>query len=105
MASSILNWARRRLWGCDLTINTGWMNVGIGHDAAMFATEGIRRWRRQMSEALYRVHVVCSLPPIVVEAMDIGSVGSTESCRGWPTTPSSCSRPAISLQELPSETD
>ncbi|MHB8344382.1 MAG: ISAzo13 family transposase, partial [Ferrimicrobium sp.] len=38
----------------DLTTNTGWVNVGIDHDTAEFAAESIRRWWREMGEALYR---------------------------------------------------
>src|SRR6266508_1237920 len=28
----------------DLTRNTGWVNVGVDHDTAVFAVESIRRW-------------------------------------------------------------
>lgn len=37
----------------DLTTNTGWVNVGIDHDTAEFAVESIRRWWREMGEAVY----------------------------------------------------
>ena len=37
----------------DLTANTGWVNVGIDHDTAEFAVESIRRWWREMGEAVY----------------------------------------------------
>ncbi len=38
----------------DLTTNTGWVNVGIDHDTAEFAAESIRRWWREMGEAVYQ---------------------------------------------------
>ena len=38
----------------DLTTNTGWVNVGIDHDTAEFAAQSIRRWWRQMGEAVYQ---------------------------------------------------
>ena len=28
----------------DLTRNTGWVNVGVDHDTAVFAVASIRRW-------------------------------------------------------------
>jgi hypothetical protein len=28
----------------DLTLNKGWVNVGIDHDTAEFAVESIRHW-------------------------------------------------------------
>lgn len=37
----------------DLTANTGWVNVGVDHDTAEFAVESIRRWWREMGEAVY----------------------------------------------------
>jgi hypothetical protein len=37
----------------DLTANEGWVNVGITHDTAEFATESIRRWWYRMGEAAY----------------------------------------------------
>jgi hypothetical protein len=38
----------------DLTANTGWVNVGIDHDTAEFAVESIRRWWREMGQAVYQ---------------------------------------------------
>ncbi|MFZ4534875.1 ISAzo13 family transposase [Propionivibrio sp.] len=38
----------------DLTTNTGWVNVGIDHDTAEFAVESIRRWWREMGQAVYQ---------------------------------------------------
>ncbi len=38
---------------CDLTANTGWVNVGIDHDTAEFAVESIRHWWREMGDATY----------------------------------------------------
>jgi Rhodopirellula transposase DDE domain len=37
----------------DVTNNTGWVNVGIDHDTAEFAVEGIRRWWREMGIQVY----------------------------------------------------
>ncbi len=37
----------------DMTTNTGWVNVGIGHDTAEFAVESIRRWWREMGHPVY----------------------------------------------------
>jgi transposase len=37
----------------DLTANTGWVNVGIDHDTAEFAVQSIRRWWREMGQAVY----------------------------------------------------
>ena len=37
----------------DLTANAGWVSVGIDHDTADFAVETIRRWCREMGQALY----------------------------------------------------
>lgn len=38
----------------DLTVNQGWVSVGIDHDTAQFATETIRRWWCQMGLKCYR---------------------------------------------------
>jgi Rhodopirellula transposase DDE domain len=37
----------------DLTYNQGWVSVGIDHNTALFATETIRRWWREMGAPLY----------------------------------------------------
>jgi hypothetical protein len=37
----------------DLTRNDGWVNVGIDHDTAEFATESVRRWWERMGSAAY----------------------------------------------------
>jgi len=37
----------------DMTHNLGWVNVGIDHDTATFAVEGIRRWWYSMGQPLY----------------------------------------------------
>src|SRR5262245_16904116 len=37
----------------DLAANAGWVSVGSDHDTAAFAVETIRRWWRNMGEALY----------------------------------------------------
>jgi hypothetical protein len=37
----------------DLTVNEGWVNVGITHDTAEFAVESIRRWWDRMGRQVY----------------------------------------------------
>ncbi|MBK1701950.1 ISAzo13 family transposase, partial [Thiococcus pfennigii] len=37
----------------DMAANQGWVSVGITHDTAEFAVETIRRWWREMGQALY----------------------------------------------------
>src|ERR1700730_16888108 len=37
----------------DLQHNLGWVSVGCSHDTASFAVESIRRWWREMGQALY----------------------------------------------------
>jgi len=37
----------------DVTANLGWVSVGVDHDTAEFAVETIRRWWRNMGQALY----------------------------------------------------
>lgn len=37
----------------DLTLNQGWVSVGIAHDTAEFAVESIRHWWSQMGQPLY----------------------------------------------------
>jgi hypothetical protein len=37
----------------DLQHNLGWVTVGCSHDTASFAVESIRRWWREMGQALY----------------------------------------------------
>jgi Rhodopirellula transposase DDE domain len=37
----------------DITANTGWVNVGTGHDTAAFAVESIRRWWNTAGHATY----------------------------------------------------
>lgn len=37
----------------DLTLNQGWVNVGIDHDTAEFAVESIRHWWLAMGQQLY----------------------------------------------------
>jgi Rhodopirellula transposase DDE domain len=38
----------------DVTMNQGWVSVGISHDTAELAVESIRRWWDEMGQALYR---------------------------------------------------
>ena len=37
----------------DIADNTGWVNLGIGHDTAAFSVESIRRWWYQLGAARY----------------------------------------------------
>ena len=37
----------------DLTLNAGWVSVGIDHDTAAFAVNSIRRWWRTMGRRAY----------------------------------------------------
>jgi hypothetical protein len=37
----------------DMGANTGWVNVGVDHDTAVFAAESIRRWWRHVGAACY----------------------------------------------------
>jgi hypothetical protein len=37
----------------DLTANTGWVNVGIDHDTAVFAVESLRRWWHAQGQHTY----------------------------------------------------
>lgn len=37
----------------DLTLNEGWVSVGITHDTAQFAAESLRRWWDRMGRAVY----------------------------------------------------
>jgi hypothetical protein len=37
----------------DLSLNTGWVNVGTDHDTAAFAVESIRRWWKMMGQPCY----------------------------------------------------
>jgi len=38
---------------CDLTLNKGWISVGIDHDTAEFAAETIKRWWTKMGKLFY----------------------------------------------------
>jgi hypothetical protein len=38
---------------CDLAANTGWVNVGIDNDTAVFAVQTIRRWRQDVGRVRY----------------------------------------------------
>ncbi len=37
----------------DLTANTGWVNVGTGHDTGAFAVASIRSWWEAIGQAAY----------------------------------------------------
>lgn len=37
----------------DLSLNQGWVSVGISHDTAEFAVETIRTWYRELGQPLY----------------------------------------------------
>lgn len=71
----------------DLSHNIGWVSVGIDHDTAEFAVETLRRWWREMGEALYP-----EATRLLVTADGGGSNGSR--VRLW----------KVALQELARET-
>jgi hypothetical protein len=71
----------------DLTLNKGWVNVGIDHDTAEFAVESIRHWWYSMGKQLYP-----SSQQIMITA-DCGGSNSYRS-RLW----------KLKLQELATET-
>ncbi len=71
----------------DLTLNKGWVNVGIDHDTAEFAVESIRHWWYSMGQQLYP-----SSQHIMITA-DCGGSNSYRS-RLW----------KLKLQELATET-
>ena len=37
----------------DLTVNEGWVSVGISHDTAEFAVESVKRWWSRMGRLVY----------------------------------------------------
>lgn len=37
----------------DLTLNKGWVNVGVDHDTAEFAVESLHHWWYSMGKELY----------------------------------------------------
>lgn len=71
----------------DLTLNQGWVNVGIDHDTAEFAVESIRHWWYSMGKELY---------PQSQQIMITADCGGSNSYRSrlW----------KLKLQELASET-
>lgn len=71
----------------DLTLNKGWVNVGIDHDTAEFAVASIRHWWHSMGKELYP-----SSQQIMITA-DCGGSNSYRS-RLW----------KLKLQELATET-
>ncbi len=70
----------------DLTVNQGWVSVGIDHNTAGFAKETIRRWWREMGWPLY---------PDATELLITVDGGGSNSVRGrlW----------KVGLQELADE--
>ena len=60
----------------DLTVNEGWVSVGIDHDTAEFATESIRRWWQRMGSRAYP-----QAESLLVTA-DAGGSNSSR-CRLW----------------------
>jgi Rhodopirellula transposase DDE domain len=71
----------------DLTLNQGWVSVGIDHDTAEFAVESIRHWWYSMGEQFYP-----ESQHIMITADCGGSNGYR--CRLW----------KLKLQELATET-
>ena len=41
----------------DLTLNKGWVSVGIDHDTAEFAVESIRHWWYEMGHNTFRLRI------------------------------------------------
>jgi transposase len=70
----------------DLTLNQGWVSVGISHDTAELAVESIRRWWYEMGKALY-----LKAEKLMITA-DCGGSNSNR-CRLW----------KLKLQELADE--
>ena len=60
----------------DLTLNEGWVSVGIDHDTARFAVEAIHRWWKKMGSKRYR-----AARGLLITADGGGSNGSR--CRLW----------------------
>ena len=60
----------------DLTLNQGWVSVGIDHDTARFAAEAIRRWWQKMGRKRYP-----NARQLLITADGGGSNGSR--CRLW----------------------
>jgi Rhodopirellula transposase DDE domain len=67
----------------DLTLNDGWVSVGIDHNTAQFAAETIRRWWQAMGSKVYR-----DAKKLLITADSGGS--NARRCRLW----------KVSLQEL-----
>jgi hypothetical protein len=67
----------------DLSLNEGWVSVGIDHDTAQFAAQAIRRWWQKMGSKRYP-----RARELLITADGGGSNGSR--CRLW----------KITLQEL-----
>jgi transposase len=70
----------------DLTMNQGWISIGISHDTAELAVESIRRWWDEMGQALYP-----NAQKLLITA-DCGGSNSNR-CRLW----------KLKLQELADE--
>jgi Rhodopirellula transposase DDE domain len=60
----------------DMTVNEGWVNVGITHDTAEFAVESVRRWWQRMGQQVY---------PEATELLITADSGGSNSsrCRLW----------------------
>lgn len=67
----------------DLTLNDGWVSVGIDHNTAQFAAETIRRWWQAMGSKVYR-----DAKKLLITADSGGS--NARRCRLW----------KVSLQEV-----
>ena len=68
----------------DLTFNEGWVSVGVDHNTAVFATETIRRWWREMGAPLYpdadRLLVTVDAGGAIVSVHGCGR----SRCKRWP---------------------
>jgi hypothetical protein len=67
----------------DLTLNDGWVSVGIDHNTAQFAAETIRRWWQSMGSKVYH-----AAKQLLITADSGGS--NARRCRLW----------KVSLQEV-----
>jgi hypothetical protein len=60
----------------DISMDQGWVSVGVDHDTARFAAEAIRRWWKKMGSKRYR-----DAKELMITADGGGSNGSR--CRLW----------------------
>lgn len=69
---------------CDVAANTGWVNVGIGHDIAAFAVESIRCWWNGVGQA---TSPTVGQLMISADAGDIAPVPGRRNSLGSPPKP------------------